>query len=301
MNSAKNHSKVVLIIIVFFPLSLWAQVNAIFRSDWHKVAAHFDFPEGPAWNGHGLYLSNCYSDWIAYLHDNQVDTVRVNGIDSVHFVRTNGLVFHEGRLYACDFGLKRVLRIEPDGKSVSLTNGIRLTRPNDLTFDKKGNLYFTDSGTYRRESPDGKVYRWEPWTGKVITVLENLAFPNGVAFSPDGKFLYISESAYQAVVRFPVTCDDKFGVKETVVVMPGGDPDGLAFDAIGNLYVAHFGGGALWVIAPDGAVLAKLKTPGRKPSNLEFGGNDLLMLFLTEVETNCLYQISTHYPGFLIK
>ena len=82
--------------------------------------------------------------------------------------------------------------------------------------------------------------------------------------------------------------------------MPGGDPDGMAFDSAGNLWVAHFGAGEIVVFKPDGSLLGKIPTPGKKPSNLAFGAENLQTLFLTEVETNCVYKIEVPVTGLAL-
>ena len=79
--------------------------------------------------------------------------------------------------------------------------------------------------------------------------------------------------------------------------LPGGDPDGLAFDVEGNLYAAHFGGGAIYVFSSNGILKDKIITPGKKPSNVEFGGDDMRTLFITEDETNSVYSIKVKIPG----
>ena len=69
------------------------------------------------------------------------------------------------------------------------------------------------------------------------------------------------------------------------------------FDIEENLYIAHFGGGAIIIVKPDGTILTKIKVPGKKPSNIEFAGDDLKTMYITEDETNCLYRIKVDVPG----
>jgi gluconolactonase len=71
----------------------------------------------------------------------------------------------------------------------------------------------------------------------------------------------------------------------------------LAFDVEGNLYVAHFGGGAIYVLSPNGKIKEKIFAPGMKPSNVEFGGDDMITLFITEDETNSVYSMKVKIPG----
>ena len=127
--------------------------------------------------------------------------------------------------------------------------------------------------------------------------MNSLAFPNGIAISPVDHKLYTCESALYQVVRFDIQDDGSLRNKQLFVTLPGGDPDGIAFDIKGNLYIAHFGGGHVYILSPQGKIVQKIKTPGQKPTNLEFGGPAMKTLFLTEVATNALYQLAVQIPG----
>ena len=261
---------------------------------WVKVVDGLNFPEGPAWDGRGaLYVSNCYGGWITRLTDGQADTFLLARESPLTFGKTNGMTYHQGSLFACDFEIGAILKFSPEGRTELYAEGFEgqaFKRPNDLAFDTGGNLYFTDPKTYSREVLDGRIFRLAAPDNRIELLAEGLGFPNGIAFSPDARNLYVCESAFERILRFRVETDGGISHKETFVELPGGDPDGIDCDREGNLYVAHFGGGAVYVIAPDGGILQKIPTPGQKPTNLEFGGRDGKTLFLTEVETGALYQ-----------
>ena len=285
--------------VVFITQCYRSPVNP--NEKWIKVAGGMNFPEGPTWDGRStLYVSNCYGDWITRIQNNRADTFLVRSGKSPDFGKTNGLLFSNETLFACDFGINAILKINMDGSIKILTSGTDsqpFHRPNDLAFGPDGFLYITDPFHYDRNNPDGVVYRVDPVTGNIEPVIKNLAFPNGLAFSVDGKYLYICESAFQRVLRFPFSKTGAIGKPELFIELPGGDPDGIAFDKKGNLYIAHFGGGAVYIVSPIGKIIHKLETPGRKPSNLEFGGKDLKTLYLTEVETDAVYQCNVRIPG----
>ncbi|HHH52638.1 MAG TPA: SMP-30/gluconolactonase/LRE family protein, partial [Bacteroidetes bacterium] len=147
---------------------------------------------------------------------------------------------------------------------------------------------------------DGRIFMVKGKTKEVVLLKDNLAFPNGIAFSFDGKNLFVCESAKNRILKFDVNKNGTLINKTEFVVLPGGDPDGIAFDVKGNLYVAHFGTGHLFVINKQGEIIQKIKTPGLKPTNVEFGGEDMKTLFLTEVQTNSLYKIRTKFTGLLL-
>ena len=269
---------------------------------WVKVADGLNFPEGPAYDGKSsIYLSNCYGGWITKYTEGVKDTFVSKFDDSLLIEKTNGLAYgNDNCLYACEYGKGTILKINKDKQIEVYSKGYKgekFNRPNDLTFDKNGNLFFTDPKSYDKNILDGRVFLVDAKTKEVILLEDSLAFPNGINISPiDGK-LYVCESAKQKIVRYTITKENKLVDKQDFVEIPGGDPDGIEFDVNGNLYAAHFGGKAVYIFSPEGKLLQKIETPGSKPTNLEFGDEDYRTLYLTEVETNALYKIRTHFAG----
>jgi len=267
-----------------------------------EIAKGLSFPEGPAWDGTGrLYVSNCYSDWIARVSQNGTDTFVVKPTKPYNFGKTNGLTFfRDGYLYACDYEKGAIIRFSPLGECEVVIDGYqgkKFNRPNDLAFDAKGNLYFTDPHAYDPGNRDGMVYMYSIKNQQVRRIYTGLGFPNGIAFSADGKSLFICESALNRVLKFPVDDEGNLGAYSVFAEMPGGDPDGLAIDQAGFVYVAHFGGGMVYKFNEEGIVADTIGVPGKKPTNVEFGGKDFRTLFITEVETNAVYQIRVNTPG----
>ncbi len=266
-----------------------------------KVAEGLNFPEGPAWDYQGnLFVSSCYGGYITKISGSEI-TKFADSAYTTNLKQTNGLsVCKDGSIFACDYGLGAILKINIEGKSeifLDSYEGKRFNRPNDLAFDDKGNLYFTDPKSYGRNKLDGRIFKLYIETKDITLVADSLAFPNGIAFSPDAKKLFVSESALNQIVFFEVTEEGSLVNKTVFAELPGGDPDGLAFDIEGNLYAAHFGGGAVYIFSPDGQIKERILTPGKKPSNLEFGGMDMKTLFITENETNSVYSIQVEIPG----
>ncbi|HRN25814.1 MAG: SMP-30/gluconolactonase/LRE family protein [Ignavibacteriaceae bacterium] len=270
--------------------------------NWIKVAEGLNFPEGPAYDGKAsVYFSNCYGGWIAKYSAGITDTFVSISNDSLLIEKTNGLACGvDGNLYVCEYGKGQILRINKNAQIEVLADGYdgkRFNRPNDIIIDENGNLFFTDPKSYDKNILDGRIFFVDVKTKEVFLLDDSLAFPNGINISPiDGK-LYVCESAKQKIVRFTITNDIRLINKENFVELPGGDPDGIEFDEMGNIYVAHFGGKAIYIFSPEGKLQQKIETPGSKPSNLEFGDRDYKTLFLTEDETNSLYKIRTNYPG----
>jgi gluconolactonase len=268
----------------------------------NKITSGLNFPEGPAWDGKStLYVSNCNGSWITMVSGNQVDTLVDTPSAPVSFKQTNGLtVYQDGTIYACDFGLGAILTFDSSGECKLFLDGYqgkKFNRPNDLAFDQKGNLYFTDPKSYDVNNRDGVIYAYFRAEKLLKPVYSGLGFPNGLAFSPDGQYLYVCESALSRVLKFPIQSDGNLGDFSVFVEIAGGDPDGIAFDTRGNLYVAHFGTGAVYVVSPDQQIIRKIDLPGKKVTNVEFGDADMRTLYITEVETNALYKIRVEIPG----
>lgn len=270
---------------------------------WEKVATDLNFPEGIVWNySNTLYVSSCYGGFISKIK-NDSSSILISSVDSSSKIKkSNGLaVGKDGFIYACDYGIGAILKISQKGISeiyCSGYKGTKFNRPNDIAFDKKGNIYFTDPKSYSDTLPDGRVFRIDRKTKAISLVAESICFANGIAFSPDGNYLFVCESAKSQILKFKVLKDGSLGKRHIFVKLPGGDPDGIGFDIKGNLYAAHFGGGNIYIIAPDGKILEALKTPGKKPSNLEFAGSDLKTLYITDDETNSVYRTKVEVPGF---
>jgi gluconolactonase len=269
-----------------------------FIGDFDIVAENLNFPEGLAYHDGQLAFSNCYGAWIGSIENGSLDTL-LNKKDGL--MNTNGTVFDQyGNLYICEYGKGSILKLSYDGKLTTLSNkdhhDKRYNRPNDISISPSGILYFTDPKSYDMDKHDGRIFRIDPKSGETNWILDGLHFPNGLCFSPDGETIYIGESVNKNILKI----SQNIGILDTLVTLPKGnqDPDGMDVDVEGNLYIAYFGGGKIYVVSPEGLMLDSIVTPGRKPSNLEFGGDDMKTLFVSECETNKIYSIKTVNAGY---
>jgi gluconolactonase len=299
-----KYMQVAILLLVFFFISNERISSQVIDENekWVKVVDGLNFPEGPAYDGiSSIYLSNCYGGWITKYSDSIKDTFVSKLDDSLLIEKTNGLTFDEERnLFTCEYGKGKILKIHNKNRIEVYADGYdgkRFNRPNDLTFDMKGNLFFTDPWSYDKNILDGRIFLVDAKTKEVILLEDSLAFPNGINISPVDHKLYVCESVFNRILRYDITKDNRLSNKEVFALIPGGDPDGIEFDVNGNLYVAHFGGKAVYIFSPEGKLLQKIETSGSKPTNLEFGGEDYKTLYLTEVETNSLYKIRTKFSG----
>lgn len=282
-----------------------------------RLASGFEFIEGPVWIREGGYL--LFSDPNAnriyrWTPDGEVSVYRTKsgyaGIDVGEYGQpgSNGLTLDpEGRLTVAEHGRRRVVRIERNGPVTVLAdryNGRRLNSPNDLVYRSDGTLYFTDPpfglprffDDERKELAFSGVYRLKD--GIVSLAANELDGPNGIAFSPDERFLYVSnwDPARKVIMRYEVMPD---GVLSDGMVFfdmtdaPGDEAlDGLKVDELGNIYSS--GPGGLWIIAPDGRHLGTLRGP-ELAANFAWGGDDGRTLYMTA--RTSLYRIRLNVAG----
>ena len=163
---------------------------------------------------------------------------------------------------------------------------------NDLVFDLKGNLFFTDQGQTGLHDPNGKVYCLEP-NGTLHLILNNVPSPNGLVFDDSGKFLFVSATRANNVWRMPIFDNfftGKVGAFQTFFGASG--PDGLAMDSSDNLYVAHASLGGVFQLNKRGEVLTYIKSPiGHTVTNLCLAPSQKLA-YITESSTGNLLTAS---------
>jgi gluconolactonase len=286
-----------------------------------KLAEGFDWSEGPVWNAEGNYLlfsdvpRNTVYRWaeggeaVEFLKPSGYTGPRDRGGEP----GSNGLLFDaQGRLVLCQHGDRRVARLEPDGTFHTLARFYhyrRFNSPNDAVFHSTGDLYFTDPpyGLEKLNDDPAKelmfngVFRLTP-EGRVDLLTDRLTFPNGLAFSPDERILYIavSDSRRPVIMAFDVTEAGSL-VNERVFFDAGpiragrkGLPDGLKVDQQGNLFST--GPGGVLVIAPDATLLGILNT-GEATANCAWG-NDGSVLYITADMFLCRVRTLTRAAGY---
>ncbi len=285
------------------------------------VAAGFEWSEGPVWVRDGGYLlfsdipRNSVMKWkegegiSLYLkpsgYTGAADYGREPG--------SNGLVLDPtGRLVSCEHGDRRISVLYPDGGKRTLVDnfeGKRLNSPNDAVFHSSGDLYFTDPpyglpkqwADPRRELDFCGVYRLGK-DGRLTLLTKEMTRPNGIAFSPDERTLYVAQSDAKAAIwkAFPVKADGTLGagrvfydVTASVGKLPGA-PDGMKVDRDGNLFAT--GPGGVHVFAPDGTLLGRIST-GERTANCAWG-DDGSTLYMTADMYLCRIKTTTRGLGW---
>ncbi len=204
----------------------------------------------------------------------------------------------EGRLVTCQHAGRNVIRTEKDGTTTVLAEafeGKKLSSPNDVTVAKDGTVWFTDphyglKKEDKKETEGNWVYRLDPASKKLTVVSREFDMPNGLAFSPNGKRLYIADSGKpQRVGAFDVKAD---GTLSPAVFWTEGGADGIRVDVKGNLYTTA--GDGVRIYNPEGKQIALISLP-EKPANCAFGGADFQTLFVTA--RTSLYSIPLKVAG----
>jgi gluconolactonase len=285
----------------------------IFSAAVERLGTGYRWAEGPAWVGDGRYLlwSDIPNDRILKWEE-ETGAVSVFRKPSNH---ANGNTRdRQGRLVTCEHGGRRVTRTEYDGSITVILDsfqGKRLNSPNDVVVKSDGTIWFTDPpfgilGTYEGhkaepESPQN-VYRVDPANGEVTAVAVDLRGPNGLAFSPDEKILYVVESRAtpnRLLLAFDVVEGGRVLAGKRVFIDAGpGTPDGFRVDVDGNLWCGWGMGrpelDGVMVFSPRGKPIGRIALPERC-ANVCFGGRNRDRLFMAASKS--LYGLYVNTQG----
>ena len=281
-----------------------------------KLAEGYDWSEGPVWVRDGAYLLFSDVPMNTVFKWKEGEGIKpflkpsgyTGSIPRGGEPGSNGLtVDSQGRLVLCQHGDRRVSRLEKDRQFRVIAEFYQLRRfnsPNDLAFKSNGDLYFTDppygleklNADPKKEITFNGVYRVKP-DGEITLLTQNLTFPNGIAFSPDEKILYVavSDPKRPIIVAYDVkadgTIDNERVFFDALPLMPGrkGLPDGLKVDQRGNLFAT--GPGGVLILAPDGRHLGTINT-GEATANCGWG-DDGSVLYITADMFLCRIQTKT--------
>jgi gluconolactonase len=280
-----------------------------------KLAGGFTFIEGPLWRQHGAVwfsdvVDNVVRQWAT---DGTVtEILRPGGYDGSSlpaggFIGPNGMTDdQDGSVLVCQHGNRRIARIAKDGTVTTLIDsfeGKKLNSPNDLVFHRDGSLYFTDPpyGLPKQDEDPAKeldfngVYRLA--NGRLQLLVRDMTRPNGIAFSPDYKTLYVANSDQNRRIwmAYDVNADGSVAngrvFADASASEAQGLPDGLKVDQLGNVYAT--GPGGVWIFDPSGKHLGTIQPP-EGPANVGWGG-DGKSLYMTA--TTGLYRIQLAVPG----
>jgi gluconolactonase len=270
-----------------------------------KLAGDMTFTEGPVWVARGGYL--VFSD-IPANKLMQWSPARGLSVYRDPSQNANGnTTDRQGRLVSCEHTGRRVVLEEAGGTLRTLADkfeGRRLNSPNDVAVTADGAVWFTDPdyglknkpGTQEKEGkeqPGNFVYRVAPGGGRLTAVVKDCDKPNGLAFSPDEKRLYVADSGAPKHIRvFDVRPDGSLTGGAPFCKIDKGAPDGIRVDAGGRVWSSA--GDGVQIFAPDGKLIGKILVP-EAPANLAFGGASGKTLFITARKS--LYAIEVSVTG----
>lgn len=266
-----------------------------------KLAGGFGFTEGPVWDERRfLYVSDEEQNKIfkVFGDGHKEEVISLGDPDGNTYDA-------KGRLIDCASVLRAIISVTTDGKYTVLADkfeGKKFNSPNDVIIGPDGALYFTDPTLdlpkgEKQEIPFQGVYRLDK-NGGVRLLTSELTQPNGLAFSPDGKHLYVDDSKQRNIRVYDVNPDGSLVNGRIFGAEPGakgeGVPDGMRVDKTGNLYVT--GPKGIWIWDSEGHHLGTIEMP-EQPANLNWGDSDYGTLYITA--TASVYKLRTKTSGFV--
>jgi len=275
----------------------WELIDREVKLD--KIATGFGFTEGPVWDPGGfVYVSDEEQNKIyrVYADGHREELIALGDPDGNTYDK-------ESYLIDCASVLRAIIRIDAKGRYTVLADrfeGKRFNSPNDVVIGPDGAIYFTDPTLdlpqgEKQEIPFQGVYRLGK-DGSVRLLTKELAQPNGLAFSPDGKQLYVDDSEQRNIRVYDFHSDGSVSNGRIFGTEAGppksGVPDGIKVDTGGNLYIT--GPGGIWVWDPEGHHLGTILMP-EQPANLAWGDSDYGTLYITA--TKSVYKLRTKARG----
>lgn len=266
--------------------------NLISSHEAIKIAGGFRFTEGPVADKSGNVFFSDIPTSKTYKWNADTGKVSV-ARENTH--EGNGMRMDKnGIRYTCEHASRSITATLPNGEVITVVNayeGKKLNSPNDLWFDPKGGIYFTDPryGKASNLEQDGfHVYYKFPQSSRVIRVCDDLVKPNGIIGTPDGKQLYVADLGDRKTYVYKINGDATLTHKKLFAELGS---DGMSMDSDGNLYLTS---GAVHIISPQGKRLGQITTP-ESPANVTFGGKDMKTLFITA--RTSLYAIRMKVTG----
>lgn len=267
-----------------------------------EIARNIGFTEGPLWLGDGRIAVTATSRGL-------VTTVALAGgvLGSVECGGgPNGLARDAaGRIHVAQNPTFRTRSLRPAAAGIQVIEDDAVhdvplpesVAPNDCAFGPDGALWFTDPGRDDARGLSPRIRRWMPGDAVASTVADGLPFPNGLAFSADGATLYVADSRQDRLLAYPVD-GPSLGSPAVVAELPGSEPDGIALDRAGAIYVAAFGSHEVIVVEPGGDVIERIPMgDGASPTNLCFAGGRLDTLVVTLARGGRVVAVDGGFEG----
>lgn len=250
--------------------------------------------EGPATDKSG----NLYA--VNYGKEGTIGIVRPDGSHECFVTLPegstgNGIRFNKaGEMLVADYTGHNILKVDMKTKDISVyAHEPKMNQPNDIALAPNGNLYASDP-----DWPNKKGQLWLVTPDGKVTLLEgDMGTTNGIDVSPDGKKLYVNESAQLKVWVYDIKQDGTLKNKTLFHTFEGFGMDGIRCDVKGNLYLCRYEKGTVAVLSPKGELIREIQLKGKKPSNITFGGPDNCRCFITLQDRGCFETLTVEFPG----
>jgi len=260
-----------------------------------RIATGYLFTDGPAWSRDGYLV-------VSDVPNNKMLRLKPGEPAEIFRENSNGAMGNafdaQGRLYTCESHSRRVTRTDKKGKIEVLVEryqGKRLNAPNDIAVRKDGQVYFTDPAFgNQQETRDLDfygVYHLSP-RAELDLVAKPKGRPNGIAISPNGRILYVTNSDERNIRAYDLDHNGAVSNERVLVSHIEGIPDGVRVDEKGNLYVAA---ARVEVYSPEGKQLGVIALPVETPSNCAFGDADYQSLYITA--RTSVYRVRLNVKG----
>jgi gluconolactonase len=206
----------------------------------------------------------------------------------------NAIMFNaDGDMLLADFKGHNILKVNADTRKVSVYCHAGFTQPNDITINKKGELFASDPNW---KEGTGRIWRIGA-DKKAVKMVEGMGTTNGIELSPDEKILYVNESVQRKVWAFDIDEKSNLSNKRLFYEFPDFGMDGMKCDAEGNLYVTRYDKGTIAILSPDGKLIREVQMKGKQTSNIIFGGPDGKTCYVTLQDRKCVETFRSEIPG----
>lgn len=250
--------------------------------------------EGPAVDRAGNIFA------VSYERKPTIGRVTPDGKAEVFLEFTNGSLGNgirfdrKGRMYVADYTNHNVLLVDPKTRKFRVfSHDPTMNQPNDLAMAPDETLYASDPNW---KDSTGQIWHFDR-KGRARKVATGMGTTNGIEVSPDGKRLYVNESAQRKVWVFDIARGHLLENKRLLIEFPDHGFDGMRADVDGNLYITRYGKGTVAIVSPEGKVIREVGVLGARPSNICFGGPDGRTVYVTEVEHKRLVEFRSDRPG----
>ncbi|MFK7813588.1 MAG: SMP-30/gluconolactonase/LRE family protein [Maribacter sp.] len=254
--------------------------------------------EGPAVDSNGSFYA------VNFEEQGTIGKVNSKGEGEV-FIKLpgesigNGIRFDQkGDMYIADYVGHNVFQVKKGTKAAIVwAHNAEMSQPNDLAIAPNGTIYLSDPNW---AESTGRIWMINS-EREIILLEENMGTTNGIEVSPDGKKLYVNESAQRNIWQYDIQADGSIINKSKFTIFEDFGMDGMRCDADGNLYVTRYDKGTVVVISPSSKIINEIKLIGKKPSNITFGGTDGKTCYVTLADRGCVESFRAKNPGAYYK